>query len=46
MNGPNGISEGRGMAIAGIVCGGIGVALGIVAVILVVWIFTTFASFD
>ena len=33
MNAPNAISEGRGMAIGGLVCGGVGAALGLAAAV-------------
>ena len=37
MNAPNAISEGRGMAIGGLVCGGVGAALGLAAAVFFVW---------
>ena len=46
MNAPNAISEGRGMAIGGLVCGGVGAALGLAAVAFFVWLFVALGSMD
>jgi ABC-type dipeptide/oligopeptide/nickel transport system permease subunit len=46
MKAPNANSEGRGMAIGGVVCGGVGAALGVAAVVFFVWLFVARDSLD
>jgi len=46
MKAPNAISEGRGMAIGGVVCGGVGAALGLATVVFFVWLFVALGSLD
>ena len=46
MKAPNAISEGRGMAIGGVVCGGVDAALGLAAAVFFVWLFVALGSLD